>query len=163
VELALELVASAKNSVEFRTALPPGFASRDEVKRELKDRLPEVVAKMAAASDSASIVDFFAERVKAGRPVRPSAFRADVTVIGLDAPLKAPEPSRYHLSQDNGSITLEFDGKRIVLPGYVRTTLDALCSRPVFAGRDLPPDLDDDSKLVLLRYLQLEGFVQSVA
>jgi hypothetical protein len=73
--------------------------------------------------------------------------------------LTVPERSRYQVSQDNGSIKLEFDGKKLVLPGYVQGALDLICSRASFTGYDLPDDLDDESKLILLRYLQTEGFV----
>jgi len=158
VELLLELVSASKQSEVFRKGLPPGFASREDVKSIVKSTLPELIDQLGKLSDVDVIMESFTRRLKAKRVATRPAFHADERVIGLDSNLKVLD-TKYQVSQENGSIEVEFDGKRILLPGYVKEVLNSICTLGSFTVRDLPANLDDETKLVLLRHLQLEGFV----
>jgi bifunctional lysine-specific demethylase and histidyl-hydroxylase NO66 len=65
------------------------------------------------------------------------------------------------LSEDGGAIALAFHGKRLVLPSRLRAEASFLAGADEpFAAVDLPGDLDDAGRLVLVRRLVREGFLR---
>ena len=63
VELLLDWVQSSKNYKNLRRALPPGFATRDDVRRSLADHLGPIIAGLQTKTDDADTIDRFAKRV----------------------------------------------------------------------------------------------------
>jgi Cupin superfamily protein len=65
------------------------------------------------------------------------------------------------LSEQDGSVSLVFEGRELVFPAHVRAELAALvgATEPVTAA-ELPGSLDDDGRLVLVRRLVREGFLR---
>ena len=64
VELLSELIASSKEFHQFRTALPPGFARREEVKKMLKDGFAMGTHRLIGNCDSDRLIDDFLQRIK---------------------------------------------------------------------------------------------------
>jgi ribosomal protein L16 Arg81 hydroxylase len=57
--------------------------------------------------------------------------------------------------------TLVFEGKTVALPAVAREDLEFIASADdAFAAADLPGDLDDETRLVLVRRLVREGFLR---
>jgi hypothetical protein len=67
-----------------------------------------------------------------------------------DVPGKNGEPDQ---------VALSCQGAVLTLPAYARTPLEFAISTPRFRAGDLPGDLDDEGKLVLLRRLVREGLI----
>jgi hypothetical protein len=60
--------------------------------------------------------------------------------------------------------TLSFEGKHVTVPAYARAELEAIFDADgPFTAAELPGELDDESRLVLLRRLIREGFVRRSA
>lgn len=78
VELLLDWVQSSKNYKNLRRALPPGFASRDDVRRSLGTYLRPIIEELRSATDYAATIDRFARRVRTARPSTRTEFQADV-------------------------------------------------------------------------------------
>jgi ribosomal protein L16 Arg81 hydroxylase len=162
VELLSELIASSKEIESFRAALPPGFATRDDIRPILKNGLSRRIDELINKSASDRVIENFLQRVKSAR-VRPHAsFRSDVRVIGLSTLLAAPEAGCCHIAQENGNTVLEFEGRKFKLPDKIRATVEDMCRRKSFRPGELSGPLDNDGKLTLTRYLHGEGFLTLV-
>jgi ribosomal protein L16 Arg81 hydroxylase len=162
VELLSELVASSKEIAAFRTALPPGFATREELKKTLREGLVQCVDQLRESADSDRLVESFLQKVRSGRTKPTGAFQSDVRVIGLQTQLKVPEVGRFRVSIENGGAILEFEGRKFGLPDKIRATIEEMCKRKSFRLADLSGPLDNDGKLTLARYLHTEGFLTLV-
>ena len=64
VEVLSELIASSKEFHQFRTALPPGFARREEMKKTLKEVLAVGARRLIDNYDSDRLIDDFLQRVR---------------------------------------------------------------------------------------------------
>jgi ribosomal protein L16 Arg81 hydroxylase len=70
VDLLSELIASSKESHQFRTALPPGFARKEDMKKKLKEGLTVSARALIGNCDSDRLIDDFLQRVRSAL-VRP--------------------------------------------------------------------------------------------
>jgi len=103
VELISELVASSREMAGFRTALPPGFATREDVKETLREGLVRCMDQLRDNSDSDRLIETFLQKVRSGRARPGGTFQSDVRVIGLQTQLKAPETGRYAFRWKNAA------------------------------------------------------------
>jgi len=162
VELVSELLVSCKNIPGFREALPAGFAGRGDLRAALKEGLLQRIDELRRHTDFDDVVDSFTQRVRSTWPRPTPAFQASARVVGPTTVLRAPAPGRYVIATEKGNTSLEFDGKKLLLPAGVRATLDAMCARAAFRVADLPRTLDDHAALAFARYLEGEGFLRHV-
>jgi len=162
VELLAELVGASKEIADFRTALPPGFATDDSVKKSLKEGLVRCLERLRSSCDFDRLIEDFRQRVRSAHARPETAFSAEARVIGLQTKLKTPEPGRYRiLTEDRGTV-LEFEGRKFVLPDQIRTTINEMCAKQSFRPGELAGPLDADGKLNLARYLHGERFLTLV-
>lgn len=162
VELISELRASCREMAGFRTGLPPGFATREDLRKTLREGLIRHMDQLRDNIDSDRLVESFLQRVRAVR-VRPAeTSQSDATVIGLQTQLKAPEAGCYRISIEQRNAILEFAGRKFVLPDQIRATIDDMCGRKSFRPAELSGPLDNDGKLNLARYLHGERFLTLV-
>jgi ribosomal protein L16 Arg81 hydroxylase len=159
VELLSELVASSKEIAALRTALPPGFATRGDLKKTLREGLVQCMDQLRDHIDGDRLIETFLQKVKSGQARPGGIFQSDVRVIGLHTQLKTPDAGRYRISMEERSTVLEFDGRKFVLPDKIRATIDDMCKRKSFRPGDLSGPLDHDGKLRLARYLHGERFL----
>jgi ribosomal protein L16 Arg81 hydroxylase len=87
VELISELLAASKEIAGFRTALPPGFATREDVRNILRQGLVQCMDQLRNTSDIDRVIETFLQRVRSGRVHPGGTFHSDVRVIGLRTPL----------------------------------------------------------------------------
>lgn len=73
-----------------------------------------------------------------------------MSVIGTESTLLAPDRAQYEIGQKGAKLTLEYRGRRYVLPAETRSALHAMGRRPVFQPKDLPGPLDLKAKLTLV-------------
>ena len=160
VELLNEALQACKAIPAFREALPAGFAGRPELRRELAEGLGHRLAALHADSEREGLVDAFLQRVRASRPRRGRRFASDTVVVGWNTELAPPPSTQYAVGSDRGNTTLDFDGRRLLLPAGVRAMLDAIAVRPRFRPAELPPHLDEQATLAFVRFLEGEGFLR---
>lgn len=159
VELIAELAGSAKDIPALRTALPPGFITREEMKETLRQNLVKCLDLLRNNGDDERVIAGFLQKVRSAR-VRPQeAFNSDATVIELQTRLRTPEVGTYRISLEQRGIVMEFAGKKFVLPGKIQATIDEMCRRRSFRPGDLSSPLDNEGKLTLARYLHSERFL----
>jgi ribosomal protein L16 Arg81 hydroxylase len=159
VELLSELVSASKELPDFRTALPPGFATDGDITKTLKEGLSRCVRVLQDKSDGDRVIANFLQRVRSARARPGGTFQSDARVIGLQTRLKTPDASRYRISMEARGTILEFDDRKFALPDKIRVTVDDMCKRNLFRPGDLSGPLDNDGKLRLARYLHEEHFL----
>jgi len=152
-DLLKELLSSAIDDEDMRRALPPGFASRSELKSVLRDRMLASLNTLPANMNPDRLIDSFTARVRGAHPSRPAPFRADVTVIDPMSAFRTPTEDRYALIQDKERRLLDFNGTRYQLTQHVARTLEAMCRLGTFKPEDLPEHLDINGRLELIRHL----------
>jgi ribosomal protein L16 Arg81 hydroxylase len=150
---------------QFREALPPGFASRAELRSGMKQRLAQMLR--SADGDLDRPIDAFLQSLRAGRIRAPARFETEVKVISASSLLQTPPPHRYRVAHGKDRLLLNFDGKEHVFlersgatPAQMGATLNAMCTRTVFRVADLPENLDSETMLSFARYLQGINFLQ---
>jgi lysine-specific demethylase/histidyl-hydroxylase NO66 len=161
-DLAKEYLQAGIDSPQLRGALPPGFASRSELKPLLREKMIAAMDKIRTGADTDKLIDAFTRRVRASRTKRPESFRADTFVIDSQSRLQAPTPSEYKITQESTKIVLEFEGRRHIFPTEALATLRAIAERPSFRTAELTQWSTAEARLGLSRYLYDIGFLTSV-
>jgi hypothetical protein len=153
---------------EFRKSLPPGFASRVELRPAMKEQLKHMVPGRFTDSDLDRVLDSTLRNVNQVRRRMPGRFRSDVVVISPNSLLKTPPDQRYHFSRliDNPNntamLSLEFDGNKYSFPAQLEAVFDAMCSRCSFRLKELPGGLNSEAIIGLAGYLQSIGFLTAI-
>jgi hypothetical protein len=157
-DMAREFLPSCIENEEYRRALPPGFASRPELRPALKQRLTQLLPGVPIDQDG--LIDQAIAVVQAGRRRIPARFRADVIVITANTLLQTPFKQRYDVAQGREHLILDFDGRRFVFPGAMGRFLEAIRACATFRLADLAGDPDSEALLTFARALQSIGFLQ---
>jgi cupin superfamily protein len=140
--------------VEFRRAVPDGVAERPGgLLEHLRARLaPEDVERRRR--------DRF---VKARRPIRDGQLRQlrALEELTTETLVERRPTVIADLLIEDGRVTVSFEGKEIVFPGHARMEVEhAATATHAFRPRELPGELDDAGRLVLVRRLVREGFLR---
>ena len=88
VDVVRGLIPAALDSEELRQALPPGFASRAELRPALIGRLKQILSGLPTADSSEHLFDKLLRKVSSEKQCAPLRFSADVTVISPELPLE---------------------------------------------------------------------------
>jgi Cupin superfamily protein len=163
-----EFDPSRVRAEEFRKALPPGFASRVELRPAMKEQLKRMAPGHFTDSNLDRVFDSIVRNVNQLRRRIPGRFRTDAIVISVDSLLRTPPDHRYHFSRligelnNSAVLTLDFDGNKYSFPAQLEAVLNAMCSRGRFRLRDLPGGLNSEAIVGLAGYLQSIGFLTSM-
>jgi bifunctional lysine-specific demethylase and histidyl-hydroxylase NO66 len=126
---------------------------RDELVEALRERLdPGDVERRARA-----------KLIRTRRPLREGQMRQlrALEELNTDTPVERRPTVIADLIEQNGSISLVFEGRELTFPGHVTEELVAVASAAEpFRPSELPGTLDDAGRLVLVRRLVREGFLQ---
>jgi JmjC domain len=149
VRLALD---ECEDDVEFRRSVPEDGATGADLLERLAAKLePDDVARRARA-----------KLVRGRRPILDGQLE-EVRMLGsltVDTLLER----RPTVIADLDGTTLSFEGKYVTVPDYARAELEAIFeAHGPFTAVELPGELDDESRLVLVRRLIREGFVRRSA
>ncbi|HET7855377.1 MAG TPA: cupin domain-containing protein [Gaiellaceae bacterium] len=105
----------------------------------------------------------YARFVESRRPIRDDQFdqHRALEQLGANTQFERRETVLFGLSRNGDSVELAFEGRRLSFPGHVAPELEAAAEsdRP-FTAAELPGDLDEDGRLVLVRRLVREGFLR---
>jgi ribosomal protein L16 Arg81 hydroxylase len=97
--------------------------------------------------------------VSTRRPLLPDQLTQLQALDGLT--LETPLERRPTVIFELESSTLAFEGKTVALPALAQEDLEFLASADeTFTAAELPGDLDDETRLVLVRRLVREGFLR---
>jgi hypothetical protein len=137
------------SDVDFRRSVPADGEMQADLLAALSERLgPVEVARRKR------------ERfLRSRRPVRDgqlTELRA-LDQLTVETPLSRRATTLAELNFPH----LTFEGKTITFPGHIRDEVEFIAASEDFTAAELPGDLDDDGRLVLVRRLIREGFLRS--
>ena len=162
-DLTRDLLEVCIQDEDSRRALPVGFSTHDELRPQLEKQLQQALEKLRTGADFNRHVERFVQRVRATRISVPESFHADVCVITAQTRLEVSRSAQYRIALEPGATVLEFGGKRHLLPPAAAPALRALSVQAGIQATDLPGDLNPESKLGLVRYLQQIGLLTTSA
>jgi bifunctional lysine-specific demethylase and histidyl-hydroxylase MINA len=154
--------AAIDGDASLRRSLPPGFATdpalAESCEAELRRLLDAVLRKVPArrALDNARLRSELAAQPSLRGHLRDLDRQGQVD---LETVVMVRRESRPVLTVDDGVVEVGFHGKRVRLPGHIERTLRYLLAAPGFTAADLPGDLDEASRLLLVRRLLHEGLL----
>jgi hypothetical protein len=156
------LDAQVEHDARFRTSLPPGFADNDAARQVAIARFGELISALADAADGAAVLDDAAELVRRGqRAVLPGRF-LDVESaprVGGDTRVRRRNDVDCAVYVDGDRIRLQFNGKAVTLPASAEDEVRHLLSTEECRADELPGDIDEEGRLVLIRSLLREGLL----
>jgi hypothetical protein len=149
LRLALD---ECEDDVEFRRSVPEDGAMSADLLERLEARLaPEDVARRARA-----------KLVRSRRPILDGQLEEVRMLDALTA--ETPLERRATVIADLDGTTLSFEGKQVTVPEHALAELQAVVEADgPFTAAELPGELDEESRLVLVRRLIREGFLRRSA
>ena len=148
---------------QVRAALPPGFARPEYDGNRVRRIFAEIARRLATDVDAEEIRKRFVERLIDRRPLflrHQMRALSELDGIGLDSAVGCRPFLAYLIDEDETTVTLRFHRHEIAMPSHAGPALRHALGTPRFQVRDLPGDLDDAGKLVLVRRLIREGLLQ---
>lgn len=164
-DLVGDLVPSSAANEEFRRSLPPGFASRAELRPTITRQLTRLLDSVGVrtAFDSDRYFDQLRrDAIAASWARNPVRFRADAIALSLDSRLRAPSEERYTLARSGEEVTLDFEGRQYLFSQRFWPALSAMCARPAFSLGELGGGLDSQTLLGFAGFLQSVGFLRGL-
>ncbi|HUB97830.1 MAG TPA: cupin domain-containing protein, partial [Stellaceae bacterium] len=106
VELLVEWAQSSRTYATLRRALPPGFATSEDVKQQLKERLPQILEELQRVTDYDALLKGLSRRVRSARVGMQGEFQTAIMSTGgrssdrdaTDTRKAAPDATDHHRS-----------------------------------------------------------------
>ena len=152
-----------ERDVRFRESLPLGFARDESLRQRAEARLAELLASLTFQIEPAPLVQEAVEdALLGGQPM------LDGHLLDLEELSRVDSATRLvrrpgiqgRLTTQGRTIALHFLGKVVEMPAHAEPELRFITEGAEFCAADLPSDLDDAGKLVLVRSLIREGFLK---
>lgn len=173
IDLALDAVgALAREEVGLRHALPPGFAAATFERGAAAAHFQALLETVAERADFGAALDRFADEFVATRPPLVAGQMAQIEgLTRLDGASEAgARPNLIYRidtapdaekGAENGAerLVVRCHGNEMRLPAHARAALEHALTAPRFRVRDLPGDMNEAGKVVLVRRLIREGLV----
>lgn len=148
----------------FRSGMPMGFATQEDRAREAAVTGDLLLEALADQLTSASLVERARQRAWLGRQPQLRGHLLDlerVPGLQLTDRVRRRPGLLWRLDGDEvGRVRLEFHGKQLLLPGDVMGEVRFLSTGDWVTGASIEGDLDDAGRLVLVRRLVTEGFLE---
>jgi ribosomal protein L16 Arg81 hydroxylase len=153
--------------VRFRESLPLGFARDEGLRRLVQARFGELVATLGERLPPAGLAaDAVARATSIARPVLDGHILdlEHLDEVAVDTKVARRPELQFDIAVEGDVVRLRFHGKAVRLPAHVAEEVRyvAESDRGGFTGRDIPGDLDEPGRVVLVRTLVREGFLALV-
>lgn len=163
-DLLLEAVARVGlEDAELRRSLPVGFAKRDFDRDEARAFFADLLSRVVEKADFDGALDHFADDLVSTRhPLLYGQMQQihKLADLSVDARASARPNLIFQLSQSDGRVKVAAYGGTITLPDHAAEPLEYALTHEDYRIGDLPGELDDAGKLVLIRKLVREGLVE---
>ena len=164
-DLVGDLVPASAANEDFRGALPPGFASRTELRPSIKQQLTRLLGSVGVRAEfdyDRYFDQLRRDAIAASWARNPVRFHADAIALCPDSRLQAPAAQRYSLVRNDEAVTLEFEGRQYFFSARFWPTLNAMCSSPAFHLGAVGCGLDHNTLLGFAGFLQSVGFLRGL-
>ena len=162
-EFLIEVVsaACARNS-RFRGALPVGYSRPDHNRSATHSEFRKLWKELSSEIEFDSAFDNFVARiVNVARPDLGDQFAQvqRTKSLTLESAIEARMGAVYDVRERDGKVSILAYGRETEFPSECKTAIMFALNTPKFCISDLPDDIDEKSKLVLIKRLVLEGLV----
>ena len=162
-ELLLEAAAKvALTDIDFRRSLPPGFAATGYDRTQAREHFKSLLTRLAEKTDFEGSLDHFADELVASRrALLEGQFEqlSRMDQITADSMCGSRPNLVYRWAIKDEQIVVSCFGADMRLPEFAQEPLLFALEQPSFRVSDLPGDLDDAGKVVLVKRLVREGMV----
>lgn len=155
----------AHNDPAFRGAITPGYANAGFDNSGSEAHFRALLKKLSESSEMMPLLANFKDNFISGRVPRVEGQMANVAKLsGLSVAdtVSARPHLVYNITTTEGedaSVTVQCHNSEITLPIFAMEAMEFALSNGPFAISDMPGDLDDDGKLVLVRRMVREGLM----
>lgn len=165
------VVAVAHRDPAFRASLPAGHARGDFDMAGMETAFADLLQRLQDQASLPELVDHIrTEFIRNRVPRVPGQMRqlARLAELTIDSEVGA-QPQLIFQMEDrtdadgNPMVQVGCQGAEIRLPAHTKSALDVCLTNQRFKVRNLPGDLDEDGKLVLVKRLIREGLMVSHA
>jgi ribosomal protein L16 Arg81 hydroxylase len=156
------LAARRRQDYRFRGSLPAGFAEQPQITPAMRETFRQLAAALVEDADVDNALEKVAAHfVSSRQPLLDGALSSGnrVEAITPASAVKRRTNIICRITRDEETVTLSFYGKKIQLPAYTEPSLRFIVQATRFTVRDIPGDIDDAGKVVLVRSLLREGFL----
>lgn len=166
-DLLLEFIAGASlRDAAFRKSLPAGFARTGFNREQARKQLGELLQSAAESGDFDAALDHFAQDFFSRcRPLLRGQMRqmAQLERLTTESIVGVRDEAIFRIdgAVTGDSVSVDCSGRRITFPA-AREAVEFALENSRFRIRELPGDLDDAGKLVIVRRLVQEGLVEAV-
>jgi len=163
-ELLIEALARyGATDADFRRALTPGFARKDFDRAAAEKTFRILFERALDGADFDSALEVFVDDIATTRaPLLQGQLQQVMRLaeITADSVAGARPNLLSRVASDEQGITISCAGRDLRLPPHAADAAMAALGSPRFVVKDLPGDLDDAGKVVLVRRLVREGIVR---
>ncbi|WP_265558529.1 cupin domain-containing protein [Streptomyces hygroscopicus] len=152
--------------VRFRQGLPIGFAHDVHLRHQVEGTFVELLDVLRTRLSPSAAV---AENVKRTASIGSPTLRGHLTdldrlaTLWIDTRVRRRPGLRWNLTVTDDAVELDFHNKSVRFPVPVADEVrHATGTADVFTANDVPGDLDEPGRLVLIRTLLREGFLTFV-
>ena len=148
--------------VAFRHALPLGFPDDPDKQAEAQTAVASLVERLAARLSAPDLIADAVASSLADREPELDNHLTDLEALSsldLATPVRRRHGTACQVNADGTTARLEFHGKTVRLPAALEDELRFVAQAQEFTGRDIPGELDDPGRLVLIGSLVREGFL----
>lgn len=162
--LAEAVTLMAHRDPMLRRALPPGHANPGHDHGQHQAEFEEMLGRVATGAPLGKLMESFRQDFLTGRVPRVEGQMAQLARLGTLSPDSrvSARPNLIHdltHLEEDGLVRLVCQGAEIELPDFAREPLQAALTCQDIRVSDLPGDLDEDGKLVLVRRMVREGLM----
>lgn len=155
--------AAAQEDLRLREALPTGFFDVDP--KALEGRLADLLASVAARARPTEAVDLLADRFFMSElPAIPAgSFLSQEDEVTTETVVTKSSSMVCRIHEQGDAIGIQFAGNEIRGPAKIGAALRFIAStKQRFSVRDVPGELSENAKLILVRRLVREGLLTIV-
>lgn len=164
-DVIMEAVAKAcTEDVAFRSNLPAGFAKAGYDRKAAEATFKSLVNRFAKGAELGPVLDRFVSDFVSSRRVDHAGSlseSAHPSVITAASRFTARPHLVYALRVEGDNAEVMYGSTKITLPAFTHDAIAAALKGKAFAVRDLPPPLDEEGKVVLVRRLVREGLLMA--
>jgi len=162
-DVLLEVTAQAcLSDPEFRRSLPVDLGRRDFDIAAARRTVMKLMARAAKRADPDRVLNRFADEFAVGRPASVAGQLDQVRLASdlLPTDRVGARPTALYRTQITGDVmTIRSQGRELSMPSAVAEAVTFGLETENYRVRDLPGDLSDDDKLLIVTRLIEEGLV----
>jgi hypothetical protein len=163
-DLVLEAVARmGLTDTEFRKSLPMGFAQPDFERTRAEEQFRTLLRRAVDHADFHAALDHYADDLISTRPLLVRHQLAQIErlpALSVQSFVSAREHLMYRVRSVDDAVAITSHVGEIRLPAHAEPAVRHALANTHYRVSELPGDLDDEGRLVLIRRLVREGLVR---